>query len=114
RLLNMLATIVTRFAGALRWIARQTYRQRALGVAGSNTPQLTRLLDLHAITVAAHLALFAALLLALPSPTIIWIAALIGGTFLSALAIWRSTRLIVSLLIAAELLLSLLALRWHD
>jgi hypothetical protein len=108
----MLATIVTRSVAGLRWLARQTYRQRALGVAGQ--PQLSRLLDLHAITVAAHLALFAALLLAAPVRTIVWVVALAFGLTLTVVAVWRSGRLFVGLLIAAQGLLSVLAIRWHD
>jgi hypothetical protein len=112
RLLSMLATIVTRCVAGLRWLARQTYRQRALGVAGN--PQLARLLDLHAITVAAHLALVAALLLAPPAPTLIWAAALAGIPVLTGLAIWRSGRLLVGVLIAAQGILAILAIRWPD
>ncbi len=108
----MLATIVTRCVAGLRWMARQTYKQRALGVAGS--PQLARLLDLHAITVAAHLALIAALLLAPPSRAIVWAVALLGGLALTGVAIWRSGRLLVGLLIAAQGVLAILAIRWPD
>ena len=108
----MLATIVTRCVAGLRWLARQTYKQRALGVAGS--PQLARLLDLHAITVAAHLALVAAFLLTPGSPALVWAVALVGGLALTVVAIWRSGRLLVGVLIAAQGILAILAVRWPD
>lgn len=108
----MLATIVTRCVAGLRWLARQTYKQRALGVAGS--PQLARLLDLHAITVAAHLALVAAFLLAPSSPALVWAVALLGGVALTGFAIWRSGRLLIGILIAAQGVFAILAVRWHD
>jgi hypothetical protein len=112
RLWRMLATIVTRVVAGLRWLAKQTYRQRALGVAGN--PQNSRLLDLHAITVAAHLAVVAALLLSPPARTLIWAVALTAIPVLTGLAIWRSGRTLVGVLIATQGLFAILAIRWHD
>jgi hypothetical protein len=91
------------FLSALRWLARQAYRQRSLGVASN--PQLTRLLDVHFVTVAAHLALMAALIVAEPAPNgfDLLLVCLPLLALLTAIAIWRSTRLVIALLVAAQL-----------
>ncbi|HZM79103.1 MAG TPA: hypothetical protein VFC19_25520 [Candidatus Limnocylindrales bacterium] len=97
------------FVSGLRWLARQAYRQRSLGVASN--PQLTRLLDVHFATVAAHLALLSALLVAAPSGRD-WLLSLPMLALFTAVAIWRPTRLVIGLLLAAQLLVSVVAAVW--
>jgi hypothetical protein len=111
RVLSVLRTIVRQVVNGLGWLARQTYRQRSLGVA--HTPQLTRLLDLHALTVAADLALVAALFVARSSANAgVWIGVGVTTIALAVIAAWQSSRLVLGLLIAAQALGSVLAAQW--
>lgn len=96
------------FVSGLRWLARQAYRQRSLGVASN--PQLTRLLDVHFVTVAAHLTLLAALIVASPSPTARdWLLSLLLLILLTAAGIWRPTRPVIGLLLTGQLVLYVIA-----
>jgi hypothetical protein len=111
RVLSVLRTIVRRVASGLGWLARQTYRQRSLGVA--QTPQLTRLLDLHALTVAADLALIAGIIVAdQAAETGVWIGVGISTIALAFVAAWQSSRLVIGLLIAAQAVGAVLAVQW--
>lgn len=111
RLLSLLRSMLRSFVGGLRWLARQTYRQRSLGVAQS--PQLARLLDLHALTIAAHVALIAALIV-VPAriEPLLWLVAAVATAALTSFAVWLSGRLIIGLLIAAQGIGAVLAAQW--
>jgi len=112
-ILTSLARVVVQalqgFVSGLRWLARQAYRQRTLGVASN--PQLTSLLDVHFVTVAAHLALLAALLVVSP-PARDWLLSLPLLALFTGVAIWRPTRLVIGLLLAAQLVVSVVAAIW--
>src|SRR5262245_45592567 len=109
--LSVLRTIVRQVASGLGWLARQTYRQRSLGVA--HTPQLTRLLDMHALTVAADLALIAALLVAPSSAGAgVWVGVGVTTIALAFLAAWQSSRLVIGVLVAVQGIGSVLAAQW--
>jgi hypothetical protein len=110
-LARVVAQVLQRFVYGLRWLAVQAYRQRTLGV--SSNPQLTRLLDVHFVTVAAHLALLVALIVASPSPTgRDWLLSLPLLALLTGVAIWRPTRLVIAVLLAAQLTFYLIAGVW--
>lgn len=100
RILRVLSGAARRVLAGVAWLARQTYRQRSIGVA--TTPQLTRLLDLHAVTVAAHVALVAALLVSPgPAPRQWLFAGLVAGA-LTAAGIWRTSRIFLEVLILMQ------------
>lgn len=94
------------FVAGLRWLARQVYRQRSLGVMSN--PQNTRLLDVHFATVAAHLALLAALIVGSPSG-LDWLLSLPALILFTTVAFLRPSRLVIGLLLGAELLVSVVA-----
>lgn len=111
RVLSVLRTIVRQLVSGLGWLARQTYRQRSLGVA--HTPELTRLLDLQALTVAADLALIAALLVAPANANAgVWVGVGVSTIALAIVAAWQSSRLVIGLLIAAQGVGTVLAAQW--
>lgn len=111
RVLSVLRTIVRRVAAGLGWLARQTYRQRSLGVA--QTPQLTRLLDLHALTVAADLALVAGIIAADQKANAgVWIGVGVSTIALAFVAAWQSSRLVIGSLVAAQAIGAVLAAQW--
>ncbi|HEX6683852.1 MAG TPA: hypothetical protein VF062_13700 [Candidatus Limnocylindrales bacterium] len=108
RVIRVVLNAIQGLLGALRWLARQAYRQRALGVAAN--PQLTRLLDLHFVTVAAHLTLFAVLIVAQPAPAVRdWLLCLPLLALLTAIGIWRGTRPVIGALIGLQLVVCLIA-----
>jgi hypothetical protein len=114
RVLSVLRAIVRQVVSGLGWLARQTYRQRSLGMAHTTaqTPQLTRLLDLHALTVAADLALIAALFVG-PAVNIgVWIGVGVTTLALAFVAAWQSSRLVIGLLIAVQGVGAVLAAQW--
>jgi len=108
-LARVLVQALQSFVSGLRWLARQAYRQRSLGVLSN--PQLTRLLDVHFVTVPAHLALLAALIVASPTSRD-WLLSLPMLILFTAAAIWRPTRLMIGLLLGAELMMSVVAAVW--
>lgn len=102
RILRLLTALVRRLLGGVRWLARQTYRQRSIGVA--TTPQLTALLDLHAVTVAAAVALAAALAVSSPGPANgEWLIAALVAAVLTAVGAWRPNRIILEALITTQI-----------
>lgn len=102
RVLRVVINTIQLVLGGLRWMARQTYRQRSLGVMAS--PQQVRLLDLHMVTVAAHMTLVAALIVA-PTPVLRdWLLALPAFLILAGIGLWRAARLVIGLLLFLQLL----------
>jgi hypothetical protein len=112
-IVHIVVRAIQAIVSGLRWLARQAYRQRSLGVASN--PQLTRLLDVHFVTVAAHLALVAALIVAAPPPNgfdlLVCVPLLV---LLVAIVSWRSTRIVIALLVAAQLVICLVAMWMHE
>jgi hypothetical protein len=111
RVLSVLRAIVRQVVSGLGWLARQTYRQRSLGVA--QTPQLTRLLDLHALTVAADLALVAGIVVAAETANAgVWVGVGVSTLALAFVAAWHSSRLVIGLLVAVQAVGAVLAAQW--
>ena len=111
RVLSVLRTILRQVGSGLGWLARQTYRQRSLGAA--HTPELTRLLDLDALTVAADLTLVAALIVARSSANAgVWIGVGVTTIALAVIAAWQASRLVLGLLVAAQGMGAVLAAQW--
>jgi hypothetical protein len=109
RLLRALVSALQSFIGVLRWLALQTYRQRELGVAAS--PTLTRQLDLHFVTIGAHLALAAALILAGDGISgRDWLLSLPLFALLTVFGLWRGGRWTLGGMVALQLALLLVFL----
>jgi hypothetical protein len=108
RVLRLLLNALHGVVSVLSWLARQTYRQRALGVAAN--PDQTRLLDLHFVTVAAHLALLAALVVARPAPTgRDWLLSLPLLALMTTTGVWRAGRARLAVLVTFQLAILLTA-----
>jgi hypothetical protein len=108
RVLRVVLNALQGFAASLRWLARQAYRQRSLGVMAS--PDLARLLDLHFATVAANLALIAALIVARPAPTLQdWLLTLPLLAVLTAGGVWRAGRARLAVLVVLQLITLVMA-----
>lgn len=111
RIFRVILNAINGLVAGVRWLARQTYRQRSLGV--SATPHLTGLLDLHAVTVGAHVALATALVVVRPTPTLSdWLLALPTMVILGGLGIWRRGRLALALLVLLQIIGLIVVALW--
>ncbi len=106
RVLRVVLTTLQVLLGGIRWLARQTYRQRAIGVSAS--PQLARLLDVQFVTVAAHVTLLSGLVVWRGQLNWLW-AAPVAVAGLAA-GIWLRNRWVIGGLIVLQL--AGLALAW--
>jgi hypothetical protein len=113
RIFRVLSATFSRIGAGLRWLVRQTYRQRSLGVAV--TPHLTGLLDLQAIVVAAGIALLAAFW-HVPGSATGW-EWVLGGLVTVAVAIGallRPSRLSIGLTLGLQVVLTVLVALWLE
>lgn len=110
-LADVLIRVLRRLGTGLRWVTRQTYRQRSLGAAA--TPHLSGLLDLQAVVVAADLALIAGLIVAPGGPQLWHLLLIVVVVVTTAVAtLLKPGRLGAGLTLAGQGIWTVLTAQW--